>query len=96
VTRYRKRPVVIDAWQFNGEDRPDWPWWVKTHPDTASLYPVDGPVGSLPCEAISITTLEGEMRANRGDWIIKGVSGELYPCKPHIFAEIYEPAEAFE
>ncbi len=41
-----------------------------------------------------IHTWEGDMRANAGDWIITGVAGELYPCKPEIFAETYEPVEA--
>jgi hypothetical protein len=40
-----------------------------------------------------INTLEGEMRANEGDWIIQGVEGEIYPCKPSIFAATYEPVE---
>ena len=43
---------------------------------------------------IFIRTLEGEMTATQGDWIIKGVKGEFYPCKPDIFAATYEPADA--
>lgn len=51
---------------------------------------------ALPIEdqVIDIYTLEGEMRADMGDWIIKGVEGEFYPCKPGIFAKTYEPVEA--
>lgn len=86
VSRFRKRPVEVDAWQFNGEDRPDWPVWVKSHPDTAIHYERERPQPLY----ISIDTLEGEMRAQKGDWIIRGTAGELYPCKPDIFAEIYE------
>jgi hypothetical protein len=43
--------------------------------------------------ALDIPTLEGTMRAEQGDWIIRGVHGEFYPCKPDIFAATYEPAE---
>ena len=87
MSRFRKKPVEVEAWQFNGEDRPDWPNWVKGHPDTAIHYERERP---QPLH-ISISTLEGTMIALRGDWIIKGTKGELYPCKPDIFADIYEP-----
>lgn len=50
----------------------------------------DGAYGNSAC---LITTLEGVMRCEPGDWIIKGVNGEFYPCKPDIFAKIYEPVE---
>lgn len=83
---YLKKPVVVEAWQFNGEDRCDWPAWVKGHASTALYYTDSGKP-----KYISIATLEGVMFANRGDWIIKGVKGELYPCKPDIFAETYDP-----
>jgi hypothetical protein len=43
--------------------------------------------------ALFIPTLEGEMRADVGDWLIKGVAGEFYPCKPDVFAATYEPEE---
>lgn len=42
---------------------------------------------------LTIRTLEGDMTANKGDWIIKGVQGEFYPCKPDIFAATYEPVQ---
>jgi hypothetical protein len=88
--RFRKKPVVVDAWRFTGQDRHEWPMWVKSHPTTAAFY--DDIAASLPCSHITIGTLEGEMRADRGDWIIRGVKGELYPCKPDIFEATYEPA----
>lgn len=60
---FRKRPVVISAYQHTGE------------------------------EALIIHTLEGDMRADPLDWIITGVKGEKYPCKPDIFEATYEPAD---
>jgi hypothetical protein len=74
--KYRKKPVVIEAWRFN-EDLSGRPSWVK----------MDWFAG----ESLHIPTLEGVMRAGVGDWIIKGVKGEVYPCKPDIFAATYEP-----
>ena len=82
--QYRKKPVVIDAWQ-TGVQTP--PLWIKTAIDTGViLYQGrDEPY-------YTIKTLEGEMRADKRDWIIKGIKGELYPCKPDIFEATYEPA----
>lgn len=79
--RYRKKPVVIEAWRVGSfEERPEW------------LVNADGVYG--PGDTyLQIQTLEGTMHAARGDWIIRGVAGELYPCKPDIFEATYEPAE---
>ena len=85
---FRKRPVVIEAIQYPCE-----------HPalqrcSCASLC--DGSTGSGAacnnCGHEFIQTLEGAMRVSPGDWIITGVQGECYPCKPDIFAATYEPA----
>ena len=83
--KYRKKPVVIDAVQY------------LPHDEAASeqlLHHLDGCTGWHVVEgpAIVIPTLEGEMTAQEGDWIIKGVQGEFYPCKPDIFDATYEPA----
>ncbi len=78
MSKYRKKPVVIEAWQ-NVDDSP-FPDWV----DAAD-------VGREPGGIILIDTLEGVMKAQLGDWIIKGVKGEVYPCKPDIFEATYEP-----
>ncbi|WP_069202661.1 hypothetical protein [Paenibacillus sp. D9] len=75
--KYRKRPVVVEAWR-NADDT-GWPTW---------LDEVD--VGREPGGVILIRTLEGIMRAEPLDWIIRGVKGEVYPCKPDIFATTYE------
>lgn len=81
MAKYRKKPVVIEAVQFNG-----YPWQKE-------LYDLIGsseyPVKSFDIH-LRIETLEGTHRADIGDWIIKGVKGELYPCKPDIFEMTYE------
>jgi hypothetical protein len=85
---YRKKPVVIEAFQFSGGSNAD--------PGIPSWFidaVLDGKV-TAASNSIAITTLEGVMQAAPGDWIIRGVKGELYPCKPDIFAEIYEPADS--
>lgn len=81
--KYRKKPVVIEAVQFDGTDEScDW------------LLPQlrDGSI-SRSFNKLYIKTLEGTMTADVGDWIIKGVNGEFYPCKPDIFEKTYEVAE---
>ena len=75
--KYRKKPVVIEAWQNSDEN--EFPTWV----DNAN-------VGREPGGVILINTLEGVMRAMPGDYIIKGVKDEVYPCKPDIFEATYE------
>ncbi len=82
MAQYRKKPVVIEAFQIPC-GLPEIPEWAADDPSI--IFRIDG------SEAI-INTLEGTMTASAGDWIIKGVKGELYPCKPDIFAETYEPA----
>lgn len=84
---YRKKPVVIQAYQHQGNPFTA-PMWLRN-------AIMQGSVKAHPnaIECLEITTLEGQMIANRGDWIIRGVKGELYPCKPDIFQATYEPAE---
>lgn len=86
--KYRKKPVVIEAMEFRGPgtDHVDYmmefdDWICARQGMTPCLY-----VG----DKFIIKTLEGDMTANIGDWIICGVEGELYPCKPDIFAATYE------
>jgi hypothetical protein len=78
--RFRKKPVVIQAVQFLG------------HGNLQECLNFLGPVaaGGDTVERISINTLEGIMTARPLDWIIKGVKGEFYPCKPDIFEATYE------
>jgi hypothetical protein len=85
--RYRNRPVVIDAWRFSGNgefgDRPQWLADAITDGTCRFTSPV----------TMDIKTLEGTMVGRAGDWIIRGVKGELYPCKPDIFNATYEAVE---
>lgn len=76
---YRKKPVVIEAVQWTGENM-------------GEILGFFGGAAMREGQDIIIGTLEGEMRAMPGDWIIKGVKGEFYPCKPDIFAATYEDA----
>lgn len=93
--RYRKKPVVIEAWLWRfDESQEAAPAWMTDalhrwpEPESASFEP-DHEAGAR----IVITTLEGDMTAQPGDWIIRGVQGELYPCKPDIFEAMYESVE---
>ena len=80
---FRKKPVVIEAIQF-------------THDGTNAGEVINftgGIIAELREPHIAIKTTEGTMLANPGDWIIRGVKGEFYPCKPDIFEATYESAE---
>jgi hypothetical protein len=89
--KFRKKPVVIEAVRTKDSCRAAgkaWadlaPWMREAYEDGKLVFHTDG---------ISIKTLEGTMEAGLEDWIIRGVKGELYPCKPDIFAATYEPVE---
>lgn len=78
--KYRKKPVVVEAVQFDGTDESvDW------------LLPqlIKGEIGRS-CNRLHIKSLEGVMTADIGDYIIRGVKGEFYPCKPDIFVQTYD------
>ena len=96
--KYRKKPVVIEAFQMTEERRwnnVDWPEWLHkawNMPDLtegALCIDPDDPAK----EKLVIGTLEGVHRVAWGDWIIQGVKGEIYACKPDIFEQTYELAE---
>lgn len=89
--KYRKRPVVIEAFQWTMDlNQKECPLWFEdaVHKGIVSFINT-----GTPYVAANIETLEGIMMASRGDYIIRGVNGELYPCKPDIFEKTYEPAE---
>jgi hypothetical protein len=100
MPQFRKKPVVIEAFQLTAETRASnlsWPEWACSawNKDDGR----DGGVadeGALSCEVgvpdgpLYVFTKEGRMQADIGDFIIQGVKGELYPCKPDIFASTYE------
>ena len=86
--RYRKRPVVIEAMQYTWESRDAVIAW------SGAQHTSIGEEGErYELRELWINTLEGQMRADLGDWIVKGVQGEFYPVKLAIFKETYEPAE---
>jgi len=85
VAKFRKRPIVIDAVQWTGDNAQV---IAEFCPGTHAIHAADGSIAYL-----EIKTLEGAMSASRGDWIIRGVKGEFYPCKPDIFDATYEPAD---
>ncbi len=89
MTQYRKKPIVIDAFQFDGSYESVACVIAVT---SAARWFGEGHSGRPPC--VEIQTLEGTMTAMPGDWIIRGVKGEFYPCKPDIFAATYEPVAA--
>ena len=103
--RFTKRPVTIEAMQLTG-DTAQWHaiyLWVEAN-TLGSFEPLDVIEGRRPCPPsgvsidprdgrLIISTLEGLHWADEGDWIIRGVQGEFYPCKDAIFKETYEPAD---
>ena len=97
--KYRKKPVVIEAMQWDGTQEGATPIidWVRAGGgkarwvDSASEI-VDTRWVEVPAH-IAVDTLEGTMRVAPSNWVIRGVQGEHYPCKPDIFATTYEPAE---
>lgn len=85
--QFRKKPVVIEAIQFNGIDNAN--ECIQFANDRAITQTLLRGTRWVLC--LTIPTLEGPMTADPGDWIIKGVKGEFYPCKPYIFDMTYEP-----
>lgn len=86
--QFRKKPVVIEAFQVHPDDgrtRQLPPAWLLDAMVAESVKVAED-------EGLDIATLEGVMHASVGDWVIRGVKGELYPCKPDIFAATYDPA----
>jgi len=85
-TRYRKAPVEIEAWEWEGGSlgASEIIDWVTREGGTARYH-------DELAEVIAIDTLEGTITAQPGDFIIKGIVGEFYPCKPAIFFHSYEP-----
>ena len=95
VQQYRKKPVVIEAMQWDGTAEGATPIinWVLQTGKRAARYREADPTYEPPVAAsIRVDTLEGTMWASPGDWIVRGVKDEFYPVKPDIFEVTYEPA----
>lgn len=90
MAKYRKKPVVVEAVQYNGKGMmaghgvPDWMWPAL---QDKTLEPTNG------TDPFILHTLEGDRVVAPNDWIIKGVKGKLYPCKPDIFKQTYEAVQ---
>ena len=87
IKKYRKKPVIIEAIQFTGDNWQEIQEWMHRsgfHGFNAEVDTEGNIVAAI------IKTLEGEMIASIGDYIVKGIKGEFYPCKPDIFEETYE------
>lgn len=90
MTRFRKKPVEIDAVKCSEllyAFEKDW----KALPDWAEAAYEDGVIVAITSANLTIKTLEGDHLARIEDWVIRGVKGELYPCKPDIFEATYDP-----
>lgn len=85
IRRFRKRPIVIEAFQ----------WWGEQVEGFERIAVGKDELSNSHYNLV-IPTLEGVMYAGEGDWIITGVKGEVYPCKPDIFEATYEPVEEYD
>lgn len=86
--KFRKKPVEIEAMQIHGDLSIATIYgWMSVHGTTPTVHGDKRPYG------LSIPTLEGVMVASHGDYVIRGVKGEFYPCKPDIFAATYEAVQ---
>lgn len=90
MPKYRKRPVVIEAMQFTGDN------WVDLYAFTLDYEDEDGKRAVFGPKRGVIPTREGKHEVSISDWVIKGIEGEFYPCKPSIFEATYEAVEEDE
>ena len=101
--KYRKKPVIIEAIQWTGKNLIEVSAFINNESYAEVLKEYDRCIPNKLCrdvyegiikrEGFCIETLEGNMKAKIGNYIIKGVNGEFYPCKPDIFAKTYEEVE---
>lgn len=89
MKKYRKKPVVIEAVQWNGKNFDECMNFMGEHCGNKIAYE-DYEEKCLQSKTLTIKTIEGNMIASKDDYIIKGVNGEFYPCKPDIFEKTYE------
>ena len=84
---YRKKPVVIQAMEFTGDNAQEVTNWISNNGYNCSIEIADLGI------SLTIETLEGDHIASAEDFIIRGVRGEFYPCKPDIFWKTYQEAD---
>lgn len=87
IKEYRKKPVIIKAVQWNGENIGE---IMEFCGESVCISQLVYDINAKPINNLEIKTLEGTMMADLGDFIIQGVKGEFYPCKPDIFEKTYE------
>jgi len=92
--KYRKLPAVIEAFKWTGgPDKTEDPEWIIAAIKAGTVrFDAEGTADV----SMLIDTLDGTHRANQGDYVIRGIKGELYPCKPDIFEATYELADSCE
>ena len=91
MPKFRKKPVEIEAMQFNFRDMEGVQkvlQWIRSGGGAVQVN-----MGDLGVKSACIHTLEGPQFITNGDWIIKGIANEFYPCKPHVFDAKYETVE---
>lgn len=93
MPKFRKKPVTIEAVLFTGKNVAEIEKFVGRHLDSAVVTVGNPTERGYDVSTLTIPTLEGPLVATGGDWIIKGIKGEFYPCKPDIFEKTYEKAE---
>lgn len=101
IRKFKKKPVVVTAIQFDGRNTMEVLEFCQKvvemkiiREDLSKSHPMCQLLTNLDNEnTITIRTLEGDMTARKGDWIICGVAGEFYPCKPDIFEATYDPVD---
>lgn len=87
--KYRKKPVVVEAFEYFSDYQDNMPkWFIEAWQDHRVV--ITPGKGRVKQSTAIIRTLEGDMKINEGDFVIQGVNGELYPCKPDIFHKTYE------
>lgn len=87
ISIYRKLPVLVSAVQLTRKNKEEVYRWIKDNKASA-FFSVEG----TKIDGLVIKTLEGDIKANFGDYVIQGVNGEFYPCKEDIFLKTYEEA----
>ena len=99
MAKYRKKPVVVEAMKWDGKCHREMYDFLEHPPEEAMKHSIDSIGKNFYMDfnkvegGLIIRTLEGEHLASIGDFIIKGVKGEFYPCKPDIFKKTYEEVE---
>lgn len=88
VMKYRTKPLVIEAMQLTDKNLGDVVDFMRENSEDNGALSISKNMSS---RELSINTLEGTMKAINGDWIIRGIDGEYYPCKPDFFEQTYEP-----